>query len=125
MVKDGMFVGWIIVSRTESPFLTLVNPAHIENIYTSGDETIVCLTSGKKLVDKRSINQFLKAEGQSKEQKDLSAKVVDEQVRQVMREVYQIVFPEPSEQKKAEKEEPEPVEEPLGEEKQHDTTDNK
>lgn len=63
MVKDETFAGWIIVSRTKSPVYTLVNPVHIENIYPSGNETVVCLTSGKKLVDKRPIDRFLKAEG--------------------------------------------------------------
>jgi len=73
MVKDGAFTSWITVCKRESPFVTLVNPARIENIYPSEGKTVVCLTSGKKLIDGRSIARFLKEEGRSIAQRDPSA----------------------------------------------------
>lgn len=66
MVKSGTFTNWIYVRGSGFEFASLVNPANIENIYVSEGWTIVCLTSGKKLTDRRSITKFLKEEGTDK-----------------------------------------------------------
>lgn len=50
------FDGWINVDGS------LVNPENIENIYSSENKTIVCLVSGKKLVDKRPLALFMELE---------------------------------------------------------------
>jgi hypothetical protein len=69
MSKSGAFDGWIVVHKAEQDIdlMSLVNPSHIENIYPTKDGTIICLSSGKKLVDRRPVDGFLIEEGDREE----------------------------------------------------------